>query len=132
ASATENPVGVLVANYVSKNVSVMNANVQGTRIGVSSPFFYGRSAEAKDQGFLTVENGYFRTNIGVNVATGYIDDARAGVPVKKAVVRSMVFVPLTTGAVSPARPEAISMNYGMAPEDARPRDPVLVYDFNKQ
>ena len=24
------------------------------------------------------------------------------------------------------------MNYGMAPQDARPRDPVLVYDFNKQ
>ena len=24
------------------------------------------------------------------------------------------------------------MNYGMAPQDARPRDPLLVYDFNKQ
>ena len=34
-SASENPVGVWVANYVSKQVAVGNANVQGMRIGVA-------------------------------------------------------------------------------------------------
>jgi hypothetical protein len=31
-----------------------------------------------------------------------------------------------------AATEAISMNDGMPPHDARPRDPILVYDFNRQ
>ena len=102
ASATENPVGVLVANYVSKNVSVVNANVQGTRIGVSSPFYYGRVGRGEGRGIRSRWRTATSRPHGVNVATGYIDDASGGLPVKKAVVRSMEFVPLTTGAASPA------------------------------
>ena len=46
-------------------------------------------------------------------------------------MRSSVFEPLAPGG-SAAPPEAISMNYGMTPKDDRPRDPIAVYDFNKQ
>ena len=50
---------------------------------------------------------------------------------KKAVVRSSTFEPLVpSGSAAPS--EAISMNYGMTPQDSRPRDPIAVYDFNKQ
>ena len=43
-----------------------------------------------------------------------------------------MFAPLAVNAPGVPAPEAISMNYGMTPQDARPRDPILVYDFNKQ
>jgi hypothetical protein len=132
ASADENPVGVWVANYASKNVVIGNANVQGTRIGVSSPFFYSQASESNREGLLTVENSYFQTYIGVSVATAYADDAKGGVPPKKAIVRSSVFERLDVTPLSQFPPEAISMNYGMPPGDPLPRGPIVVYDYNKQ
>lgn len=132
ASAVENPAGVWVANYASRRVVIRRANVQGTRVGVSSPFFYGQSSEAAGPGSLTVENGYFRSYIGVNVATAYADDTQGGRPLKNAVVRGSVFEPLDVQALTDHPPEAISMNYGMSPQDARPRDPILVFDYNQQ
>jgi hypothetical protein len=131
ASADEHPVGVWIANYVSRDVSVVNADIQGTRIGVASPFFYGQNSESSGGGSLTVEDSYFRTQVGVNIATSYTD-APGGLAAKKAVVRSSVFEPLNVGGSRLPAPQAISMNYGMTSQDARPRDPILVYDFNKQ
>jgi hypothetical protein len=132
ASAVENPVGVWVGDYASKNVVVANADVQGMRIGVSSPFFYGHPSESSGAGSLTIENSYFRTYIGVNVATAYIEDAKGNFPSKKAVVRSSMFDPLNVKTLSLYPPETISMNHGMAPGDTRPRGPIVVYDYNKQ
>ena len=132
ASASENPVGVWVANYASKHVAIANANIQGLRIGVASPFFYGQASGSNREGSLTVENGFFRTSIGVNVATGYTETVPGGGSLKKAVVRNSVFEPIASTATGLSAPEAISMNYGMTPQDARSRDPILVYDFNKQ
>jgi len=129
ASAVEHPVGIWVGNYAGKAVSVGSANVQGLRVGVQSPFFYGQGAEAN--GSLTVENSFFRTSVGVSVATSYADDVKEGRPLKTAIVRSSTFEPLDVkGAAEPL--EGISMNYGTAPGDARPRVPVRVYDYNKQ
>ena len=130
ASADENPLGVWLANYVSKSVRITGANLQGLRVGVSSPFFYGQARDAGRAGSLTIENSYFRAHIGVSVATGYLDAASGGA-VKRAEVRSSMFEPLAPGG-SAVPPEAISMNYGMTPKDDRPRDPIAVYDFNKQ
>jgi hypothetical protein len=127
--ANENPTGVWVANYASRDVVVRNANVQGLRVGVASPFFYGQGPDSL-QGALTVENSHFRTAIGISVATGYTTTTPGGTPLKKAVVRNSVFD--APSASNVAAPEAISMNDGMPPHDARPRDPILVYDFNRQ
>ena len=44
--------------------------------------------------------------------------------------RSGAFEPLRVNGVD--APEAISMNFGMAPNDAQPRDPIQVYDFNRK
>ena len=132
ANADENPVGVWVANYASKNVVIGNANLQGTRVGVSSPFFYSQTADAAREGSLSVENSYFRTYIGVSVATAYADEAKGGAPPKKAIVRSSVFEPLNVTALSQYPPETISMNYGMRPGDPVARGPIVVYDYNKQ
>jgi len=130
ATAAENPIGVWIGNYAAKAVSVGQMDVQGMRIGVSSPVFYGQTAESTAEGSLTIEDSYFQTQIGISVATAYTD-APGGRPLKKAVVRSSVFEQLK--AVVPGGPsETISMNYGMMPRDPRARDPIFVYDYNKQ
>src|SRR5262249_26292845 len=129
-AAAENPIGVWIGNYAAKTVSVGQMDVQGMRIGVSSPVFYGQTAESTAEGSLTIEDSYFQTQIGISVATAYTD-APGGRPLKKAVVRSSVFEQLK--AVVPGGPsETISMNYGMMPRDPRARDPIFVYDYNKQ
>jgi hypothetical protein len=46
------------------------------------------------------------------------------------VLRSMSYEPL--GLKDGTTPEAISMNQGMAPSDAQPRDPIQVVDFNQK
>ena len=51
---------------------------------------------------------------------------------KTAIVRSSVFEPLNVPANPRIPPAAISMNYRMAPNDADPRMPIYVYDFNKK
>jgi hypothetical protein len=130
AAKDENPVGVWISNYAAKTIVLAHLDVQGTRVGVVSPFFYGQAADA-GAGSLVVQDSYFRTNIGVNVATAYTDDAKNGIPLKKAVVRGIRFEPIGLNPPGAQPPEAISMNYGMPP-GTRPRDPVLVYDFNEQ
>jgi hypothetical protein len=131
---TEKPVGLWFGDYKATNIVVSNADVDGVRVGVSSPFYYnGTTATGKSQGgSILIENGYFRTYIGVNVATAYTADASAGTPLKKAVVRSSVFEPLKQRTKGAEPPEAISMNYGMMARDPERRDPILVYDYNKQ
>ena len=134
ANPLEKPVGLWFGDYSAANIVLSNADIEGVRIGVSSPFFYSRTTETtkRQNGSMLIENGHFRTQIGVNVATAYAIDARAGAPVKKVVVRSSVFDLLEAQVGDADQPEAISMNYGMMPNDPEPRDPILVYDYNKQ
>jgi hypothetical protein len=132
SSGDENPVGVWIANYASRDVNVSGANVEGVRLGVASPFFYGQTSDATRAGSLTIENSYFRTYIGVSVGTAYTDDSKDGRPAKSVLVRSSMFDPLSVGSGNSSHPEAISMNYGMTPQDSRPRDPVMVFDFDRR
>ena len=56
-----------------------------------------------------------------------------GESIKNAVVRGSTFEPLDVqGGAGTWPSESISMNYEMTPRDPRPRDPLLVYDYNKQ
>src|SRR5262249_1750375 len=72
SDSSERPVGVAIANYISKSVTVVNADVQGMRVGVFSPFFYNQALEpGHGVGSLIVEGGFFRNQIGVSVGTGY-------------------------------------------------------------
>jgi G8 domain-containing protein len=126
----ENPTGVWFANYAAKTVTVKNANVQGMRVGVSSPFFAKTDTEpGRGDGVATVENSYFKDYVGVSVATAYSPTTTLA-PVKKAIVRNSRFE--TLGGVPAAQypAAAISMNYGMSAGDTARRDPVIVYDFN--
>jgi hypothetical protein len=136
ADPLEKPVGLWFGDYRAANIVVSNADVEGVRIGVSSPFFYsqttGATAARRQSGSILIDNGSFRTHIGVTVATAYAVNASAGIPLKKAVVRSTVFEPLKGQATGTDSPETISMNYGIVPGDPEPRDPILVYDYNKQ
>ena len=68
----EAPVGVSIANYLSRHVTVANADVQGMRVGVLSPFFYNQTPEpGRGPGALVVEDGYFRNHVDVSIATAY-------------------------------------------------------------
>ncbi|MEQ1575524.1 MAG: G8 domain-containing protein [Vicinamibacterales bacterium] len=128
--AFESPTGVWFNNSAAKTVTVRNANVQGMRVGVASPFFSRTDTEpGRGDGVATVENSYFKDYVGVAVATAYSPSTTLA-PVKKAVVRNSRFdvLPGVPAAQYPAA--AVSMNYGMSAGDQARRDPVLVYDFN--
>jgi hypothetical protein len=133
SDAEERPAGVWVGNYMAKSISIRNANIQGMRTGVASPFFHSaQSTEpGRGDGSVTIENSYFRDYLGIVVATTYQPAANAK-PMKTAIVKSSVFEPLNVPAISRTPPAAISMNYNMAPDDREPRVPILVYDFNKK
>jgi parallel beta-helix repeat protein len=126
----ENPTGVWFGNYAAKSVTVSNANVQGMRVGVASPFFVRLDEEpGRGDGVATIENSYFRDYVGVAVATAY-SPATTLAPVKKAVVRNSRFDALGSVPAGQYSPAAISMNYGTSAGDSDRRDPVIVYDFN--
>ena len=129
---SENPTGIWFTDYAAKSVRVRNANIQGLRVGVASPFSHRAMAEpGRGDGVVTIEDSYFRDYVGVAVATAYTPSTTLS-PVKKVVVRSSLFDPLPGAARGQYPPAAISMNYGMAPGDPERRDPVIVYDFNRK
>ena len=129
----ENPVGIALGNYISRQVEVTGADVQAMRVGVLSPFFYGQTpAPGRGVGSLVVENGYFASQIGVSIATAYTSNAAGGAPVKAAEVRSSVFETLSPQAGNDWPAESISMNWGMRSRDTQQRDPIAVFDYNKQ
>jgi hypothetical protein len=132
ASRVENPAGIWLANYAAKTILVRNADVQGMRTGISSPFYQGfRPAEpGRGDGSVAVENSYFRDYVGIAIATAYTASAEAGASVKKAVVRDSVFKALDVPADPLNPPAAISMNHGMAPGDPDPRDPIVIYNYD--
>jgi len=132
ADAEERPAGVWVGNYMSKTITIRNADIQGMRAGIASPFFHSQRPElGRGDGSVTIENSYFRDYVGVVVATAYSPKPNEK-PMKTATVRSSVFEPLNVPANPRVPPAAISMNYYMAPNDPDPRVPILVYDFNKK
>lgn len=124
----ENPAGIWLTNYAAKHVVIKRADVQGLRVGVFSPFSLTAETEpGRGDGTVTVENSHFRAYVGVAIGTAY---ARPGRPSpKKAFVRGSRFEPLDVPA-GRYPPAAISMNYGMAPGDVQPREPIRVVDFN--
>jgi hypothetical protein len=134
ARQVESPAGVWLSNYVAKTITIRDADVQGMRIGISSPFYQEfRTAEpGRGDGSVAVEGGYFRDYIGIVIATVYSSTAEAGGAIKKAAVRDAVFEPLNVNADPLNPPAAISMNYRMASGDPDPRDPISVYNFNKK
>lgn len=134
ASDLENPAGIWLSNYIAKSVVVRNADVQGMRTGVSSPFYAGYVAlePGRGDGSVIVENGYFQNYVGIVIATAYSASPEVGTPVKRAVVRDSVFEPLDVPANTRNPPATISMNYRMAPNDPEPRDPIQVFGYNKR
>jgi hypothetical protein len=134
ARQVESPAGVWLSNYVAKTITIRDADVQGMRIGISSPFYQEfRTAEpGRGDGSVAVEGGYFRDYIGIVIATVYSSTAEAGGAIKKAAVRDAVFEPLNVKADPLNPPSAISMNYRMASGDPDPRDPIAVYNFNRK
>jgi hypothetical protein len=128
----ENPTGIWFGDYAAKDIRVRNANVQGLRVGVASPFIHRTTTETgRGEGVAIIEDSYFRDYVGVAVATSYTESVTANFR-KGLVIRNSRFEPLTGAAVGQYSAAAISMNYGMAPGDMARRDPAVVYDFNGQ
>ena len=130
---TENPVGISITNYISRQIEVAGANVQAMRIGILSPFFYGQTPEpGRGSGSLLVKNGYFLNHVGISIATSYASNAVDGTPVKRAEVRNSVFETMDLQTATGWPTESISMNWGMTPRDSEPRHPIDVYDYNQE
>jgi hypothetical protein len=131
----EEPAGAWIGNYMSKEIIVRNADIEGVRTGILSPFFSGSIGVggSEQKGSLLVENSRFKNYIGVVVGTGYVGYSRDRGARKTATVRASTFEPLPGVPATTARPPAaISMNYQMASGDAEPRDPIQVLDFNNK
>ena len=129
-SQLEAPVGIWFNNYATKTVSIRDANIQGLRVGISSPFFARIDTEpGRGDGVATIENGFFRNYVGLSIATAHQEtDPQA--PTKTAIVRNSRFAPLDGVKPITTPPAAISMNYGASAGDAQPRRPLIVYGFN--
>src|SRR5204863_1494106 len=119
-----------LGNYLGREIVVRNADVEGLRTGIASPFVSGPlgGGRAVNPGSVVIEHSRFRNYFGVVVGTAYASGAAGQ---RTAVVRSSSFealpgVPVNAG--SP--PAAISMNYRMAPGDPAPREPTVVQAFN--
>lgn len=133
ADRLENPTGVWLGDYLSKHIVIRNADIEGLRTGIASPFVARTLATdtTRDRGAVLIENSRFRNYFGVVVGTSYAWQSDGERPLKEAVVRASTFEPLTEAPVDTANPPAaISMNYRMAPGDAEPREPITVYDYN--
>jgi G8 domain len=132
ASQVESPAGVWLSDYVARTIVIRDADVQGMRTGISSPFYQGYRAlePGRGDGSVVVENGYFRDYVGIVIATTYTANAEAGAAIKKAVVRNAVFQPLDVPVDPLHPPAALSMNHLMTPKDSEPRDPIVVYNYN--
>jgi hypothetical protein len=133
ADRQENPTGVWLGDYLAKQIVIRNADIEGLRTGISSPFVVRSLATdpSRDRGAILIENSRFRNYFGVVVGTAYTAQSRGEQPLKQAVVRASTFETLTEAPVDSANPPAaISMNYRMAPGDSEPREPILVYDYN--
>ena len=133
ADRLENPTGVWLGDYLSKNIVIRNADIEGLRTGIASPFVARSLATdvTRDRGEVLIERSRFRNYIGLVIGTSYASQSGGARPLKEAVVRGSTFEPLTEVPVDPANPPAaISMNYRMAPGDAEPREPIAVYDYN--
>lgn len=132
----EDPTGVWIGNYASKDIVVRRADIEGVRTGIASPFFSGNigvDANARS-GSFTVEQSRFKSYVGVVIGTGYASGSPWSAGARKtATVRASTFEPLPGVPDSPlAKPAAISMNYQMAAGDPEPRDPITVVDFNNR
>ncbi len=132
ATQSESPAGIWLSDYASKTIVVRGADIQGLRVGIASPFYQGfRAAEpGRGDGTVAIDGGFFRTYVGIAIATAYTAGAEAGASIKKALVRSAVFAPLDVPLDPLNPPAAISMNYRMSPDDPEPRDPIVVTSFN--
>ena len=133
ADAQEDPTGIWIGNYASKEIAIRHADIEGVRTGVSSPFFSGNIGVDPHQrdGSIVVEQSRFKSYIGVVVGTGY--QAGGSGAKKSATIRASSFESLAGVPDSPlAKPAAISMNYQMASGDGEARSPIQVVDFNNK
>lgn len=128
----EDPTGLWFGDYVSKTVAIRNADIQGTRTGITSPFFMSSPGAGQTDGEAVIENSVIRTQIGVAVATGYARNAEPGTASKKAIIRNTRLDPLSAPPSPVFAPLAISLNDGVPRRDTTPREPVYVFDFNQK
>jgi hypothetical protein len=128
----QNPVGVWISNYMAKGVVVKDANIQGLRAGIVSPFYPVRQLlePGRGDGSLVVEKGYFRNYVGVAISTGYAAEGESPFAAKHATVKDATFAPLDVPPNPMNAPGAISMNYGVSGGDTEKRDPIVVSGFN--
>ena len=82
ADAQENPSGVWLGNYIGREIIVRNADVEGMRTGVSSPFVSGPlgGGRSREPGSVVIEQSRFRNYFGVVVGTAYAPAAPGGRP----------------------------------------------------
>jgi hypothetical protein len=127
----ESPAGIWLGDYAAKTIVVRNADVQGMRVGVESPFFMNvRPEPGRGKGEVLIENSFLRDYVGVAVGTSYVEQGKGAGPLKHATVADTRFEPLPAPRIARAAPAAISMNYGTSSGDDKPRVPIAVRGYD--
>ncbi|MBI3263418.1 MAG: G8 domain-containing protein, partial [Acidobacteria bacterium] len=108
-------IGVYLADYVSSNLVIRNADIQGINRGIVPSTHSGWAVQ-------TIENSYFRTNIGVQVTSLWSSGYRSDwIPPRVVVLRNNTFVAARAGQ----QPIAVDMAGG---NSIAQRDEVWVSD----
>ena len=128
----QNPVGMWISNYMAKGVTVKDANIQGLRAGIVSPFYPVRQLlePGRGDGSLTVDGGLFNDYVGIAINTGYAPEGESPFAAKHAVVKNATFKALDVPPNPMNKPGAVSMNYGVSGGDTEKRDPITIENFN--
>lgn len=127
----EFPLGIWFGDYMSKNVIVQNANIQGLRHGIIAPPFPDeRGAEGENAGLTIIRNSTLRNANNIVTETPWSVNGAEGLPPKKLLVENVRFQ--TVNTIPPEDQVSIFLGYsdGSA-KNLIQRDEVFVHSYNQ-
>ena len=87
----ESVTGLTFSDYMSRNVKIINADIQNVRTAIEMPSMRGSRSESADVGFTTVENSYLVASVGLDVLVPASVNGAVNLPPQTSVIRDVRF-----------------------------------------
>jgi hypothetical protein len=128
ANPNEYPHGMWFGDYMTKNVVIRNANIQGMRYGIIDPYYGGYTT--------TIENSYLRNTANIvvrNLGAPGSDPNGAHRSPKSLIIRDVLFGSTAGWNVGGVTRANIAMEYWQHSGSANliAEDTVFVYNYNR-
>ena len=123
----ESLIGMWFGDYVGNQITIRNANIQGTRTGIIDPYFGGTTT--------TIENSYLRNSTDISIqnlgAPGSSPNGANRQP-KSMIIRNVQFGSTAGWNLGDKTPYTIAMDYTTHNDSAnlQKSDTVFVQDYN--